>query len=83
MLNLFQYTVPYWAVLSSGVVATMINRIARLFPALLIAAAIGLVPNGPIPASQVSARLSLLYYLGVLTVLAYVTQSFCQFLSRH
>ncbi len=43
MVNLFRYAYPYWAPLSAGVVMTMINRVARLFPALLIAAAVDLV----------------------------------------
>ncbi|WP_123534051.1 ABC transporter ATP-binding protein [Halosimplex salinum] len=45
MLSLFRYAVPYWAPLALGVVSTMINRVARLFPALLIAAAIDLAVN--------------------------------------
>jgi len=45
MVSLFTYATPYWAPLTAGVVATMINRVARLFPALLIAAAIDLAIN--------------------------------------
>jgi len=49
MGRLFAYATPYWVRLSLGVVATMVSRMARLFPALLIAAAIDLVvrPSGP------------------------------------
>ena len=43
MVNLFRYALPYSLPLSAGVVMTMINRVARLFPALLIAAAVDLV----------------------------------------
>jgi len=53
MVSLFQYAVPYWLPLSAGVVATMINRMARLFPALLIAAAIDLAINPSGTASSV------------------------------
>ncbi|MFC7138315.1 ABC transporter ATP-binding protein [Halosimplex aquaticum] len=45
MLSLFRYAIPYSGPLALGVVSTMINRVARLFPALLIAAAIDLAVN--------------------------------------
>ncbi|ELY27136.1 ABC transporter [Natrialba magadii ATCC 43099] len=100
MLMLFQYAMPYWIPLSIGFVSTMINRAARLFPALMLAAAIdlvitqsggvdqllaatGLVPTEPIPASQTGERLSLLYYLGALTVAAYIVQAITHYMSRY
>ncbi|MFB6139213.1 MAG: ABC transporter ATP-binding protein [Halosimplex sp.] len=53
MISLFRYALPYWAPLSLGVVSTMVNRVARLFPALLIAAAIDLAVNPSGTASSV------------------------------
>jgi ABC-type multidrug transport system fused ATPase/permease subunit len=40
-----EYARPYWLPLSGGILATMINRMARLFPALSLAAAIDLAVN--------------------------------------
>ncbi|QLH83499.1 ABC transporter ATP-binding protein [Halosimplex pelagicum] len=53
MLSLFRYATPYWVPLALGVVSTMVNRVARLFPALLIAAAIDLAVNPSGTASSV------------------------------
>ncbi|QRV17969.1 ABC transporter ATP-binding protein (plasmid) [Haloterrigena salifodinae] len=100
MLNAFRYALPYWVPLTIGVVSTMINRAARLFPALMIAAAIdlvvtqsgtgdgilaviGLIPSEPVPAEQVDQRLNLLYYLGGLTVIAYLVQAVSHYCSRY
>ncbi|WP_087714101.1 ABC transporter ATP-binding protein [Natronolimnobius baerhuensis] len=100
MAKLIQYAIPYWLPLCIGFVSTMINRAARLFPALMLAAAIdlvitqsggvdqllaatGLVPTEPIPEGQTGDRLSLLYYLGALTVGAYVVQAITHYLSRY
>ncbi|AEH37280.1 ABC transporter ATP-binding protein [Halopiger xanaduensis] len=100
MAKLIRYALPYWVPLCVGFVSTMINRAARLFPALMLAAAIdlvitqsgsvdqllaatGLVPTEPIPADRTGERLSLLYYLGTLTVGAYVVQSITHYLSRY
>ncbi|MCU4741738.1 ABC transporter ATP-binding protein [Natronoglomus mannanivorans] len=100
MMKLFSYATPYWLPLIVGFISTMINRGARLFPALMIAAAIdlvitssgsgesllatvGLIPGQPVPESQTGERLSLLYYLGALTVAAYVIQSITHFASRY
>jgi len=57
MWNLVAYARPYWLPLTGGVVATMINRMARLFPALLLAAAIDLAVN---PSGTASGVLSAL-----------------------
>ncbi|WP_459193919.1 ABC transporter ATP-binding protein [Halosimplex sp. J119] len=59
MLSLFKYATPYWAPLTLGVVSTMINRVARLFPALLIAAAIDLAVNPSGAADGVLSALNL------------------------
>jgi ATP-binding cassette subfamily B protein len=99
MTSLFEYATPYWLPLGAGVVATIINRVARLFPVLLIAAAIdlvitqaggesilstvGLVPAQPIPEAAVDRRLSLLYFLGALAAGAYVVQAISHFASRY
>ncbi|ELZ15406.1 xenobiotic-transporting ATPase [Haloterrigena salina JCM 13891] len=100
MLDAFRYALPYWVPLAVGVVSTMINRAARLFPALMIAAAIdlvvtqsgtgdgilavvGLVPSEPVPAERVDQRLNLLYYLGGLTVIAYLVQAVSHYCSRY
>ncbi|MXV64187.1 ATP-binding cassette domain-containing protein [Natronorubrum sp. JWXQ-INN-674] len=100
MAKLIHYALPYWVPLCIGFVSTMINRAARLFPALMLAAAIdlvitqsggvdqllaatGLVPTEPVPAEQTGERLSLLYYLGALTVASYVIQAITHYLSRY
>ncbi|WP_290809884.1 ABC transporter ATP-binding protein [Halovivax sp.] len=100
MAKLVGYAVPYWLPLSLGFVSTMINRAARLFPALMLAAAIdlvitqsggadqllaatGLIPSEPVPEQQVGERLSLLYYLGALTIGAYVVGAITHFGSRY
>ncbi|NGM71578.1 ABC transporter ATP-binding protein [Natronolimnobius sp. AArcel1] len=100
MLKLLPYAIPYWIPLCIGFVSTMINRAARLFPALMLAAAIdlvvtqsggvdqllaatGLVPTEPVPEGNTSERLSLLYYLGALTVGAYIIQAITHYLSRY
>jgi len=57
MWNLIEYARPYWLPLTGGVVATMINRMARLFPALLLAAAIDLAVNPSGTASSVLSAL--------------------------
>ena len=100
MWALVGYAAPYWPALSVGFVSTMINRAARLFPALMLAAAIdlvitqsggadqmlaatGLIPSEPVPEDQVEDRLNLLYYLGALTVGAYVVQAITHFGARY
>ncbi|WP_254863220.1 ABC transporter ATP-binding protein [Halovivax gelatinilyticus] len=100
MWKLAAYATPYWLSLTVGFVSTMINRAARLFPALMLAAAIdlvitqtggtdqllaatGLVPTEPIPEENVGERLNLLYYLGALTVGAYVIQAVTHFGARY
>ena len=100
MLKLARYATPYWLPLCIGFVSTMINRAARLFPALMLAAAIdlvvtqsggvdgllaatGLVPTEPVPADRTGERLSLLYYLGGLTVASYLVQSVAHYASRY
>ena len=100
ILKAFEYATPYWLPLLVGFVSTMINRAARLFPALMLAAAIdlavqpgggvdellaatGLIPTEPVPEGQVGERLSLLYYLGGLTIAAYVIQAITHFASRY
>jgi len=99
MWQLFRYAGPYWRSLCAGVAATMVNRVARLFPALLIAAAIdlvltqsggggvlatvGLVPRQAVAATATGRRLNMLYYLGGLAAVAYVVQSISHFASRY
>ncbi|MFP8955392.1 ABC transporter ATP-binding protein [Natrialbaceae archaeon A-CW3] len=100
MWKLVDYVTPYWLPLTVGFLSTMINRAARLFPALMIAAAIdlvittsgsgdsllaaaGIIPAEPVPEEQVGERLSLLYYLGGLTIAAYGIQSITHFGARY
>ncbi len=100
MGKLVRYATPYWIPLTVGFLSTMINRAARLFPALMLAAAIdlvitqtggtdqllaatGLVPTEPVPEDQVGDRLGLLYYLGALTIGAYVIQAITHFGARY
>lgn len=99
MQNLFAYVVSYWKRLVPAIVASFIMRIARLVPALAIAAAIdrvlstsgnigllaqaGLVTSEPIPSGATAAQVSLLSRLALIAASAYVLQALAQFTSRY
>lgn len=99
MQNLFTYVLSYWQRLVPAIVASFIMRLARLVPALAVAAAIdrvlstsgkagllaqvGLVPSEPIPPGATAAQISLLYRLALIASVAYVIQALAQFTSRY
>lgn len=99
MTRLFLYTRPYWKELSVGALATVVNRAARLLPAILVAVAIdrvihapgepqelarvGLVTSEVIPAGATEQRLALLYTLAGIAVVGYLLQSAGYFASRY
>ncbi len=99
MVRLFLYARPYWKALSVGAVATVINRAARLLPAILVAVAIdrvihapgqpqelaqvGLVTSEVIPATATDQRLGLLYTLAGIAAVGYLLQAGGYFASRY
>jgi ATP-binding cassette subfamily B protein len=99
MVRLFLYARPYWKALSAGAVATVINRAARLLPAILVAVAVdrvihapgqpqelaqvGLVTSEVIPATATDQRLGLLYTLAGIAVVGYLLQAGGYFASRY
>lgn len=99
MGNLFTYVLTYWKRLVPAIIASFVMRLARLVPALAIAAAIdrvlatsgepgllaaaGLVPSEPIPPGATGLQVDLLYRLAFITGGAYVLQAIAQFTSRY
>ncbi len=97
MGNLLSYVKPYWRRLSVGVVAAFAMRLARLVPALAIAAALdrvirsgnepGLLANLGIVTAEVTTtagmQLGLLHQLALIAGTAYVVQAIAQFTSRY
>jgi ATP-binding cassette subfamily B protein len=98
MVGLFGYAVPYWKRLSVGVAASLLTRIARLVPPLIVAAAIDLIAArsaggswllvnlGLLPGGTItgqSARLAVLERLVTIAALAYLVRSVTRFLSRY
>jgi ATP-binding cassette subfamily B protein len=98
MVGLFGYAIPYWKRLSVGVAASLLTRIARLVPPLIVAAAIDLVVRestggsgllvqlGLLPGGTItgqSARLAVLERLVTIAALAYLVRSVTRFLSRY
>jgi len=97
MRNLLGYVKPYWRRLSVGVVAAFAMRLARLVPALAIAAALdrvirsgnepGLLADLGVVTAEVTTtagvQLGLLHQLALLAGAAYVVQAIAQFTSRY
>jgi ATP-binding cassette subfamily B protein len=98
MRNLFEYVLPYWRRLSVGIVFAFVMRLARLVPALAIAAAIDraiqttgnpsiLAEAGLITSSQVpedpAVQTALLYKLALIAGAAWVIQSIAQFFAQY
>jgi ATP-binding cassette subfamily B protein len=97
MASLFGYARPYWKRLSLGIATSLVTRLARLVPPLIVAAAInliahssggsellvqfGLLPGGTITSN--TARLTILERLVVLAAGVYVIRSVTRFLSRY
>ena len=97
MVSLIKYALRYWPRLFVGVTTSIMTRIARLIPALVVAAAIdrvvlgdgdpglltdiGLLPTGEIVTE--AARLSLLRRLVVIAAAAYLLRSLTRFASRY
>ena len=96
MRSLFAYARPYWLRLTTGVFASLLTRLSRLVPAIVVAAAIDrvvlgggpgyLADLGLLPARTIQStafRLELLRQLVVIAALAYVVRSVTRFLSRY
>ena len=99
MANLLGYARPYWARLSLGILTSLVTRLTRLAPPLIVAVAIdrvvmadggpgllaevGLVTAQPIPAGATAMRLALLERLVVIAVLAYLVRAVTRFVSRY
>ncbi|WP_273837776.1 ABC transporter ATP-binding protein [Halococcus sp. PRR34] len=99
MRNLFAYVVPYWKRLVPAMLASLVMRLARLVPALAVAATIdrvidapgkpqllaqvGLITSETIPAGMTAGRINLLYTLALIAGGAYVVQAISQFASRY
>jgi ATP-binding cassette subfamily B protein len=97
MVSLLAYAARYWPRLVTGVLASVLTRLARLVPPLVVAAAIdrvvrGSADTGPLttvgllPPGEVvgqAARLALLERLVAIAVLAYLLRSVTRFASRY
>ena len=97
MLGLLTYCKPYWGRLSVGLLAAIVTRVARLVPAVLVAAAIDrvilqsgqtgiLADYGLLTSTQIvgaDARTAFLTQLVVIAALAYLLRSVTRFASRY
>ncbi|PSQ18615.1 ABC transporter ATP-binding protein [Halobacteriales archaeon QS_8_69_26] len=97
MLGLLSYARPYWARLTVGVGSSMVTRLARLVPPIVVGAAIdrvirdagtpglladiGLVSAAPVTTE--AAKMGLLYRLALIAAIAYVVRSITRFGSRY
>ena len=97
MWQLLGYATAYWPRLTVGVAASVLTRLARLVPPIIVGAAIdrvirgsgepgllttlGLLPGGTIEGE--AARLALLQRLVVIAALAYLVRSVTRFVSRY
>ncbi len=97
MLGLLAYAKPYWRRLSLGIFSSLLTRLARLVPPVVVGVAIDRVVNGSSqpgmladlglitgePATTEAARIALLYRLALIAALAYVVRSITRFGSRY
>jgi ATP-binding cassette subfamily B protein len=99
IVNLLRYAIPYWPRLTVGVVASLVTRLSRLLPPIIVSVAIdrvintsgepgiladvGLITSQPIPEGATAMRIALLERLVFIAVLAYVIRSVTRFLSRY
>jgi ATP-binding cassette subfamily B protein len=97
MWQLLGYATAYWPRLTAGVAASILTRLARLVPPIIVGAAIdrvirgsadpgllttlGLLPGGAITGQ--AARIALLERLVAIAALAYLVRSVSRFVSRY
>ncbi|WP_232702695.1 ABC transporter ATP-binding protein [Halobacterium wangiae] len=97
MVGLLRYARRYWPRLSVGIASSLVTRLSRLVPPLVVAAAIdrvilqsgepgllaeaGLVPTAAVTSE--ATRLALLHRLALVAALAYVVRSVTRFVSRY
>ncbi|QDX40638.1 ABC transporter ATP-binding protein [Salarchaeum sp. JOR-1] len=97
MLGLLRYAKSYWKRLTVGVLTSLVTRVARLVPPLIVAAAVdrvitgsgkpgllaelGLLTSDPLVTD--AARIALLRRLALIAAVAYVVRSITRFLSRY
>jgi ATP-binding cassette subfamily B protein len=94
MANLFAYVLPYWRRLTVGVFASLLTRLCRLVPPVVVVVAIdrvirtpgerGLLADLGLITSQAIARdaTALLERLVVIAAVAYLVRSVTRFASR-
>jgi len=97
MLGLLAYAKPYWPRLTLGVLSSLLTRLARLVPPVVVGVAIDRVVNGSAepgmladlglltadPATTEAARIALLHRLALIAAVAYVVRSITRFGSRY
>jgi ATP-binding cassette subfamily B protein len=99
MANLLAYARPYWQRLTVGVLASLLTRLSRLVPPVVVGVAIdrvirapgdpglladlGLVTARTVPESAAALRLGLLERLVVIAAVAYLVRSVTRFVSRY
>jgi len=97
MVGLFAYARPYWRRLTVGVLASLLTRVSRLVPPIVVGAAIDrairaegepgiLAAVGAVTADPVAgeaARLALLGRLALVAAVAYVVRSITRFGARY
>ena len=97
MVGLLAYARRYWPRLSLGVFASLLTRLSRLVPPIVVGTAIDRViqnNSGPDllaglglitadPATTAAAQTSLLYRLALIAIVAYVVRSITRFASRY
>ena len=99
MANLFAYARPYWRRLTVGILASLLTRLSRLVPPVVVGVAIDRVIRAPgkpglladlgvltartIPAEATDLRLALLERLVVIAGTAYLVRSVTRFTSRY
>jgi ATP-binding cassette subfamily B protein len=99
MANLLAYARPYWRRLAVGVLASLVTRLARLVPPVVVGVAIdrvirapgdpglladlGLITSRTISAEAAALRMALLERLVVIAAIAYLVRSVTRFTSRY
>ncbi|MDG5777974.1 ABC transporter ATP-binding protein [Haloarculaceae archaeon H-GB2-1] len=99
MVSLLRYAVPYWPRLSVGILASLLTRLMRLVPPLVVGVAIdrvintpgepgllaqfGLVTSETIPTGAIALRVDLLERLVLVAAVAYLVRAVTRFLSRY
>jgi ATP-binding cassette subfamily B protein len=99
MANLLAYARPYWRRLTVGVLASLVTRLARLVPPVVVGVAIdrvirapgdpglladlGLITSRTISVEAAALRMALLERLVVIAAIAYLVRSVTRFTSRY